>query len=176
MPVVFCNHFKCRHMVDDHNNHRHSPISFEENWAEMRRENRVLVFLIANTEVNVLLTAQYFDQEGDLSQINFRKKLAWELIHNKYIQEEVKEGIRQSRRRSVNLDHEYVTLPTNSKFSNGCIATSNMKFAQFKCKTCTKKIRTYCRCTPGVMRCIECYANHVREVDIDVSSPWLNSG
>lgn len=175
-PEVFHNHFKFRHQVDDHNNRRHSPISFEENWATKRWENRVFAFLLAITEVNVLLSSQYFDGEESQSQIAFRKKLAWALIYNKYIQQETQDELRRSKRKSINLDHEYLTLPVFSKFSNGKVVRSNMKYPQFKCNSCKKKIRTYCRCSPGVMRCIECYAIHVREVDIEVASPYLISG
>jgi hypothetical protein len=57
-PEVIHNHFKYRHMVDDHNNRRHSPISFETNWATKRWENRVFAFILSITEVNVMLAGQ----------------------------------------------------------------------------------------------------------------------
>jgi hypothetical protein len=37
-PEVVGNHFKY-YLVDNHNNRRHSPISFEENWATKTWEN-----------------------------------------------------------------------------------------------------------------------------------------
>ena len=44
-----------QHAVDDHNNLRHSGVSFEETWATKRWENRVFAFLLAITEVNMFL-------------------------------------------------------------------------------------------------------------------------
>jgi Transposase IS4 len=170
-PEVVGNHFKYRHLVDDHNNRRHSPISFEENWATKTWENRVFAFLIAITEVNLCLVSHYFDGNKELSQIEFRKLLAKELIYNKYIQQEAEDGLQRSKRKSPNMDHEFLTLRVFTKFLVDKIVKANMKYAQFKCTDCTKRIRTYCRCSPGIMRCIECYAVHIREIDIMVGSP-----
>jgi hypothetical protein len=46
-PEVIANHFKYRHMVDDHNAKRHAPILLEESWATNTLGNRVFAFLIA---------------------------------------------------------------------------------------------------------------------------------
>jgi Transposase IS4 len=59
-PEVISNHFTYRHMVDDHNSRRHSPISLEATWATKTWENRVFTFLLAITEVNINLANTYF--------------------------------------------------------------------------------------------------------------------
>ena len=49
-----------QHSVDNHNNKRHSPISLEAVWGTKYWPNSVYSFLLAVTEVNVNLAAQYF--------------------------------------------------------------------------------------------------------------------
>ena len=55
----YSDHYKYRHMVDDHNNLRHSATSFEDTWATHRWPNRVFAFLLAVTEVNIFLWLRY---------------------------------------------------------------------------------------------------------------------
>jgi hypothetical protein len=163
-------------MVDDHNNRRHSPISFETNWATKTWEHRVFAFVLAITEVNVMLAGQYFDNDSTDSQVEFRKKLANALIYNKYMHQEEFQINRRSKRKSVNLDHMHMTLPNFKKFVGNVMTAVSMKYGQYKCSSCPKKVRTYCICCPGKMLCVECYASHVREVNFMVGSPRLNLG
>jgi Transposase IS4 len=177
-PEVIGNHFKFRHMVDDHNAKRHAPISLEESWATKTWEYRVFAFLIAITEVNVMLAAKCLFQHLPVdtgSQLSFRKQFSNALIYNKYIVQEREENVRRSKRRSSNLDHELLTLPRGKKFSANFIVRGNMDYQQYKCSGCIKRTRTYCRCSPGIARCTECYASHYRESDILVSTPVPNS-
>jgi hypothetical protein len=169
-PEVFGNHFKYRHMVDDHNARRHAPISFEENWATKTWTQRVFAFLLSVSEVNAQLLMKYFYKSEDVSQITFRKALSYELINNKYLIHEQSENIRKSRRQSESQDHEWATLPPFKKFKQGKLQTSNMKYGQFKCVGCKKRTRKYCKCTPGQYLCQECYADHKKEVGNVVQS------
>jgi Transposase IS4 len=168
-PEVFGNHFKYRHMVDDHNARRHAPISFEESWATKTWTHRVFAFIIAISEVNCQLVARHFYNKEDVSQVSFRKELAYELIYNKYIVKETEEGAQRSRKRSSTVDHELLTLFQFKKFKSNKIVASNMKYAQFKCGFCIKRTRKYCKCTPGIYRCQECYALHRASTEIEVS-------
>jgi Transposase IS4 len=59
-PEVLANHKTYKAMVDCHNARRHSPLSFEERWATKVWPNRVFAFLLAITEVNVMLAEKYF--------------------------------------------------------------------------------------------------------------------
>jgi Transposase IS4 len=174
-PEVFGNHFRYRHMVDDHNNRRHSPISFEESWATKSWENRVFAFLVAVTEVNIMLATKYFYGNDISSQLAFRKQFSKELIFNKYIQQEVVSGLRRSKRKSIICEHELLTIPRGKKFLVDKIISANMTYQQFKCSGCTKRIRTFCKCSPGIFLCKECYVNHCRDADIMVQTPVTNS-
>ena len=82
------NHFLYRHSVDDHNNKQHSPISLEVVWGTKYWPNHVFSFLLAVTEVNVNLAAQYFGGMKQVGQIEFRKLLAKTLIFNSYCDDE----------------------------------------------------------------------------------------
>jgi hypothetical protein len=108
-PEAFLSHFRKKHMVDDHNNRRQSPISFEESWTTKIWEYRVFVFLVAVTEVNVMLATKYFYGNYISSQLAFQKKFSKELIFNKYVQQEVVSGLQRSKRKSVNCEHELLT-------------------------------------------------------------------
>ena len=60
MTYVFSNHFWGRHMIDDHNNQRHSVPSIENSWVTHRWADRVFSFLLAITEVNAYNCFRYF--------------------------------------------------------------------------------------------------------------------
>ena len=170
-PEVIGNHFLFRHSVDDHNNKRHSPISIEEIWATKWWPNRVFAFLLAVTEVNVSLGMVEFCDNAPTSQIEFRKKLADVLINNEYFNEEddttpVKKAKKQ--RTSV---HSYCTLPKGKKFQEGRMVEAKSAYPQHKCTTCTRRTRGYCKCSPGIYRCNECYALHLIGVENNLSSP-----
>jgi Transposase IS4 len=174
-PEVFGNHFMFRHMVDDHNARRHAPVSFEESWATKNWTHRVFAFLIAITEVNTALAMSFFYDKHDISQINFRKELAKELINNKYLVREQELGIRRARKRSNLVDHVLVTLPAFKKFKQGKMVPSAMQYGQYKCVGCPKRSRKYCQCSPGVFRCNECYATHKKQVDIFIAEDGQTS-
>lgn len=169
-PEVIANHFTFRHAVDDHNARRHAPISFEKCWGTKYWTDRVFSFLIAVTEVNVLLADCYFNQNTVTSQLDFRKLFAKDLIHNEYFkQEQVRAGLdsRRSLRRTLEADHQLLSLPKKTKFFMGRMVESTCDYPQYKCRGCKKRVRTYCLCTPGEYRCNECYAIHIRIVNID---------
>ena len=87
-PEVVGNHFLYQHSADNHNNKQHSPISLEVVWGTKYWPNHVFSFLLAVTEVNVNLAAQYFGGMKQVGQIEFRKLLAKTLIFNSYDDDE----------------------------------------------------------------------------------------
>ena len=112
---VVHNHFKYRHAVDDHNNRRQSPISLEETWATKWWPHRVHAFLLGVTEVNCALADDYFYGNDDKSQLQVRKEMAKELIHNRYLEQEESRNGRTTRRRAV-AAHCLENLPRKKKF------------------------------------------------------------
>ena len=58
----------------------------EETWGTKHWPNRVFAFLLAVTEVNVMLAATYFFKETYSGMLDFQKVLAKELIDsNNYL-------------------------------------------------------------------------------------------
>ena len=162
-PEVIANHFKYRHIVDDHNARRHSPISLEVVWATKEWEKRVFAFLLAITEVNVMMAATYFYNKKKISMIQFLKEFSKELIYNNAIMNEREIEENRVLRSTKSKSHELLRLPINRKFKGSRMIRSNMTYGQYKCFGCKKKIRTYCKCTPGQFFCADHYADHIVE-------------
>ena len=53
--LPFSNHFDFRHVIDDHNNLRHSKAALEETWTTHCWATRVFSFVLAVVEVNCYL-------------------------------------------------------------------------------------------------------------------------
>ena len=159
-PEVVDNHYKYRHHVDDHNGKRHSPISLEKVWATKKWEHRVFSFLLSVTEVNAMLAMEKIYCHPKQSQLDFRKRLAYELIYNDELGFD--DSPKKQKRRAAMADgHELKSLPPYSKFQGSQIVAAESQYPQRRCFSCgSKKCRTYCVCTPGKILCTECYGEH----------------
>ena len=169
-PEVVGNHFMYRHSVNDHNNKRHSPISLEVIWATKFWPNRVFAFLLGVTEVNVNLAATYFCGQEPTGQIEFRMLLAKTLIYNTYYDED-DDKMPDKKWKHRESGHCLVTLPKNKKFLGPRIVSANSEYPQHKCVSCSKRVRTYCLCSPGVYRCAECFGYHLACAENNLSTP-----
>ena len=88
-PCPYDWHYKYRHTVDDHNNLRHALPSIEHTITTTRWEMRVFSFVLAVTEVNAFLAYRFFCRPDPVPTLQqFRHKLAWELIKNKWLARE----------------------------------------------------------------------------------------
>lgn len=161
-PEVVYNHYKYRHLIDDHNAKRHQPISLEVTWATQTWENRVFAYLFATTEVNCNLAASFFIGESPPPVLEFRKELARELLNNPYYSRKVATAERSKRQRTSH-DHTLLTLPAYSKWDGTKIVSSTSDYPQKMCKGRHRKVRTYCSCSPGIVMCEECYADHKKD-------------
>jgi hypothetical protein len=170
-PEVMDNHFLFRHAVDDHNLRRHAPISFEEVWGTKRWANRVFAFLLAVTEVNVLLASiKLYGEKYPGGQVEFRKKFAKELINNPYFEAEAEARPRRSERNQEQPSHRLVHLPRKSKFAGTQIVGSKCDYPQFACRGgCGKRVRTYCFCSPGTIICNDCFVTHTVNCDAEAA-------
>lgn len=58
--------------------------------------------------------------------------------------------------------HKLSRLPTFQTFKHGCLVPCKTKYIQLTC-ICPKKVRvrTYCVCSPGIIRCNDCFTNHI---------------
>jgi Transposase IS4 len=161
-PEVVRNHYTYRHAVDDHNARRHAPISFERRWGTKSWASRVFSFLLAVTEVNVMLADAYFKSKKTEVTLEFRKKFAEALICNKYyLQENLQvEDLRRSIRILPTVGHRLKSVPKKHTFFAGELVQCQTTYSQRQCIGCHCKVRTYCTCTPGIYRCPNCYGDH----------------
>ena len=83
---VIANHYNYCGVVDEQNANWHNcgmnnGFSSEETWKTIRWANSVFTFILAVSEVNAHLAMRYFG-ELKMTQLEFRKQLPLELIHN----------------------------------------------------------------------------------------------
>ena len=169
---TFANHFDYRGAVDDHNSKQHDGgthqgVSLETTWTTHRWENRVFSFVIAVAKVNMFLARRYFfNKEEDFME--FRKKLAYELLYNT-----IDEGLPPTPRPATTRAstsppvHKLVRAPANSKFEDGEWRNSyKQKYQQHHCSTdgCKKRMRTVCVCNRTRWLCADCFPNHLLSV------------
>lgn len=160
-PEVINNHYKYRHLVDDHNSKRHQPISLEVTWATSRWECRVFAFLLAVTEVNIFLADNFFFNGAHSCMLGFRKLFAYALIFNKYYSNTESESISPTHRTRRQSAHHLITIPPYKKFrQDGVLIKTGTQYNQRKCQDCDRRVRTYCNCSPGVHRCADCFSIH----------------
>jgi hypothetical protein len=88
-PLPYDWHYKYRHAVNNHNNLHHFLPLVEGTIMTIRWEMRVSSFLLAVFEVNAFLRYRFFCKPDSVPTLQeFRHKLAWQLIKNKWIMEQ----------------------------------------------------------------------------------------
>ena len=169
--VVVGNHFDYRDSVDSHNGKRHDcgtkqGLSIEETWRTNRWPCRVFSFILALTEVNAFNAMKYFGSYQG-TQWEFRKKLAYQMIHNAYDVDTKKKGQKQRRNMRSGTHHELMSAPPFSKFIGSKWSRKyRMKYQQHTCNSigCKNRVRTVCTCSKHIWRCSECFSKHCIEV------------
>jgi len=160
------NHFRYRHQIDDNNNRRHAPISLERTWVTKYWPDRNFAWFLAVTEVNANHARGYFGGQT-LPQLEYRRKLAWEMMNNTIGLEvggQQTEVGRNLRRRSV--EHQLVKLEKHRGAWNGAqkkFKKVKSQYQQQSCRNfteCRKQTRTYCKCSKGMFLCVQCFADH----------------
>eukprot|EP00590_Aulacoseira_subarctica_P007597 CAMPEP_0172415086 /NCGR_PEP_ID=MMETSP1064-20121228/1615_1 /TAXON_ID=202472 /ORGANISM="Aulacoseira subarctica , Strain CCAP 1002/5" /LENGTH=184 /DNA_ID=CAMNT_0013151985 /DNA_START=100 /DNA_END=654 /DNA_ORIENTATION=- len=60
--------------------------------------------------------------------------------------------------------HRMMHLPKKTKFDGVQIVESKCNYPQYICKgRCGRRVRTYCFCSPGIIRCHECFSVHMAQ-------------
>ena len=164
---TFYNHFKFQHQVDDHNNLRHAPISFDASVNTKDWKIRAFTFIIALVEVNAKLAWSRFCCEGPtVVQIEFRRTLAEELLE--FSTRTPRGRQKRSQEAMCNSVCGEETAPQFDGHWTGTEWTRlNTMYAQHVCRTfnCNRRIRTYCRCNVGHWMCSICIGIHIASRD-----------
>ena len=127
--------------------------------------NRVFGFLLVITVVNVQNAGVYFCGMAKIDAIGARKPIGQQLIENRYLIEENDQLKKQPR--CGTRYHHLVTLSTFKKFEQGRLVKCKSKYQTWKCSCRAAHVRTFCICTPGVLYCSECYAEHISEAAVN---------
>ena len=136
----------------------------EETWMMMHWPNCVFCFLVAVTMVNVQNAANYFVKTPKLDSLSARCLIAKQLINNKHLcsgtmpKKCQKQGI---------VKHSLIMVPIYKKFLQGRLVSCKTKYGKWKCTDCSKFVRSYCSCTPGLMSCTDCFGNHRADLVMD---------
>ena len=135
-------------------------MALEETWKTNRWALRVFQFLLAVSEVNAkLVNESCFGQEQQ-PIIDFRKRLVDELINNRYLEQESRRKL-QRKAEKDKPTHKLVRLPVYRTFGNsGKIVSCRTKYIQLKCYCGRSRVRKYCICSPGILRCDYCFFEH----------------
>ena len=169
-PEIVSDYFMSRDKVDAHNSLRMHPIALEETWKTKRWPLRVFQFLLAITEVNVKLVAEYHFGCNKTSQQEFRKLFAHEMVHNVYLQQEVARSSTRSDQKSPSGGHKLLSVPPYRTFNGTTMVKCKTRYIQLKCSECPARIRTYCSCRLGLMLCMPCYQRHLLDASFDYDS------
>jgi hypothetical protein len=123
----FYYHFRYHHQIDDHNNHRHSPLSFEESWAAHQWPIQVFAFLLAVSEVNAKLAFTYFHNDSiktNDDMIGFRRNLVQALLQNEWPGKEDESSPEGRPKRKKIVDHQLLRPP---KFTGKLLETAGVE-------------------------------------------------
>ena len=154
------NYYKARNAVDFNNQLRQGYLSLEAGAATKDWAKRQFFFVLGVIEINAHLCHQHFVLRPKglepLSKAQFRVRLAEQLI-----------GEVPAPPAPVTGDgtHRLMALKNNKKkFELGVgFAPAKAKYQKYKCRGCQQQVRTYCACSPEVMRCASCFGNHCRD-------------
>ena len=171
--VPFSWHYNYRHQVDDHNQRRQGTISVEKGFDSRNWSKRVFTFIIGVAEVNAYKMKKYLSGgEFEMQQLHFRRRLALEMIHNRFISERIGRESDDSDdevENHENIQHIRMTKPQYTGKWNGTTwATSTLKYLQSRCCKCGKKTRIYCSCSKLHFYCTDCFILHLVDVQNEV--------
>jgi len=132
-PEVIQNHFQYQDSVDANNKNRMDPIALEEVWKTHRWPCQVFQFILAVTEVNTWLAALTIYGKDALTVLDFRRKLAKEMINNEYDSRSMEAT--PALRPCLTL-HEFVTPTPGLQIDpkTGAIIPRKMAYLMRKCK------------------------------------------
>ena len=163
-PLSYNWYYRFRHAVDDHNNLCHSLPLVEGTIMTTQWDLCVFSFLLAVSEVNAFLNYRFFCMPDIMPTLQeFRHKLAWQLIKNRWIMDQV-----VGKQQEACAIHQLMKAPPHeTKFARGrWICTVKLRYQNYSCtvKNCgesPKRCKTYCSCHPGIWTCQYCHAAHV---------------
>ena len=147
------------------------PIALEETWKTHTWENRPFAFLLGVSAANCQYAYRHFGDHPKETVLEFRQKLARDLIYNVWVPEDSlrrrsprKRGRSPSKAPSLTVC-ALMQIPKNMKFCGSELVDADSLYPKRMCSKCRYKTRTYCRCAPGTHLCKDCFPTHVLRVE-----------
>ena len=132
----------------------------------MHWPNCVFCFLVAVTMVNVQNAANCFVKTPKLDSLSARHLIAKQLINNRHLHSGT---MPKKHQKQGTVEHSLIMVPIYKKNLQGQLVSCKMKYGKWKCMDCSKFVRSYCSCTPGLMFCTDCFGNH--HADLAMNDP-----
>ena len=145
------------------------PISIEETWATKDWNHRPYAYAIGVSVVNAQRGYEHLGGHEKISNLQFRRMLAKDLIYNKFMLRDSysrDKDKREAKKRRFGIC-KLVKLNQNTCFSGTKIVQCRGKYNQYTCVCKAMRVRTYCECSPGFILCSKCYVTHCIAVEID---------
>ena len=76
-----------------------------------------------------------------------------------------KKELRRSKRKLALTAYCLQSLSPYRKFIGSQIKQAKSKYPQSTCTSGHRKVRTYCVCSPGILRCVQCFTMHCLEIE-----------
>lgn len=159
---VINNHFKYQCTINNNNNIQMQPISIEWTWETKKWEHHPYVFFLGVLHANAQRGFEILGEHQKEPTLKFCKKLAKELIYNKYIPgrgNEEDRNIRDKKKQKAMIC-KLISLPKFLQFPCTKIVSFPAPYNQWKCICGKTEARTYCICTPGFIRCNLYFVDH----------------
>ena len=120
----------------------------------------------------VYILSTNFDQT---SQQTFRKELAKVLLADPYLHEAESPSRAKRKRGGVETDHKLISLEPRKTFDQaGNVKPCQTRHMQLRCHYKAKKVRQYCKCSPGTMHCNGCFPRNVEMAQTpEKASCWI---
>ncbi len=119
-------------------------------------------------EVNACHSLARAKREPTTPQLEFRRKLAQQLLHNTLdVPQELAPAVVAARWRSNTV---HVLKKRGRKEGKWNLSTHRFRkvdtvYLKLKCHGCSTKMRTYCACDPSAPMCAVCFGTHVNALD-----------
>ena len=139
------------------------PLSIEMTWLTKEWQHRAYAFAIGVSVVNTQKARENLGEKEQISTLKFRTRLAKEMISNRFIPGQEKVQTRAKRRKFAGCD--LVSLPPYNAFRGNEIIEVEGNYNQWVCLCKKNRVRTYCECSPGIIRCKLCFAEHCYELE-----------
>eukprot|EP00121_Abeoforma_whisleri_P005887 Awhi_evm1s5339 len=149
-PLLVHDYFEAAGKIDVHDHLRQGGLQLENFYRTQRWYHRCFSTLLGMIETNAFLGYKLENPKGEYeSHTDFTNQLAYELIHNPYVEEQIAVQLRSASQRAfnqvdVNPSKNEHTLQSLSNVQDPKIQALNDRRRECSLKGCKRKTAYYC--------------------------------